>query len=196
MQSWLPLHSLKVEIRAFKLVSLLLVFFSLFWWDRVSLLDNKVLIYYIYKFDILPYIDYCDYLCTSTVNVLKFQTLYSILFCLNFVFIQLFLKILSGVANSADPDQTAPSGAVWSGSALFACAICQKLWCMQNFRTITLYICPWNKLWEHILNSDNINFLQNNIINRLLQTKASITRVLTSFIFDFQRCVCENAFYG
>ena len=23
-------------------------------------------------------------------------------------------------ANSADPDQTAPSGAVWSGSALFA----------------------------------------------------------------------------
>ena len=29
-------------------------------------------------------------------------------------------KILSGMANSADPDQTAPSGAVWSGSALFA----------------------------------------------------------------------------
>ena len=27
------------------------------------------------------------------------------------------------MANSADPDQTAPSGAVWSGSALFAYAI-------------------------------------------------------------------------
>ena len=25
-----------------------------------------------------------------------------------------------GIANSVDPDQTAPSGAVWSGSALFA----------------------------------------------------------------------------
>ena len=25
-----------------------------------------------------------------------------------------------GMANSADPDQTAPLGAVWSGSALFA----------------------------------------------------------------------------
>ena len=33
---------------------------------------------------------------------------------------QLSFKILSGIANSVDPDQTAPSGAVWSGSALFA----------------------------------------------------------------------------
>ena len=29
-------------------------------------------------------------------------------------------KILSGMTNSVDPDQTAPSGAVLSGSALFA----------------------------------------------------------------------------
>ena len=36
---------------------------------------------------------------------------------------QFFLKIPSGMANSVDPDQTAPSGAVWSGSALFAYAI-------------------------------------------------------------------------
>ena len=36
---------------------------------------------------------------------------------------QLFLKILSEKANSVDPDQTAPEGAVWSGSALFAYAI-------------------------------------------------------------------------
>ena len=27
------------------------------------------------------------------------------------------------MANSVDPDQTAPSGAIWSGSALFAYAI-------------------------------------------------------------------------
>ena len=33
---------------------------------------------------------------------------------------QLFLKILSGMANSVDPNQTAPSGAVYSGSVLFA----------------------------------------------------------------------------
>ena len=32
---------------------------------------------------------------------------------------QLFLKIPSGTANSADPDLTAPEGAAWSGSALF-----------------------------------------------------------------------------
>ena len=36
---------------------------------------------------------------------------------------QLFLKILSEMANSVDPDQTSPSGAVLSGSALFAYVI-------------------------------------------------------------------------
>ena len=36
---------------------------------------------------------------------------------------QLFLKIFGGMANSVDPDQTASSGAVWSGPALFAYAI-------------------------------------------------------------------------
>ena len=30
------------------------------------------------------------------------------------------LKDAEGFVNSADPDQTAPRGAVWSGSALFA----------------------------------------------------------------------------
>ena len=39
------------------------------------------------------------------------------------LFMQLLLKTLSEMANSVDPDQTAPLGAVWSGSALFACAI-------------------------------------------------------------------------
>ena len=32
----------------------------------------------------------------------------------------MFPKILSEMVNSVDPDQTAPEGAVWSGSALFA----------------------------------------------------------------------------
>ena len=36
---------------------------------------------------------------------------------------QLFIKILSEKANSVDPDHTAPLGAVWSGSVLFAYAI-------------------------------------------------------------------------
>ena len=51
--------------------------------------------------------------------------------CLNFeqsfgqTFAQmpLFLKILSGKVNNADPDQTAPSGAVWSGPTLFEYAV-------------------------------------------------------------------------
>ena len=50
---------------------------------------------------------------------------------------QFFLKILGGMANSVDhdqtapsgavPDQTDPSGAVWSGSTLFAYAILSEL---------------------------------------------------------------------
>ena len=39
------------------------------------------------------------------------------------LFMHLLLKILSGMANSVDPDQPAPSEAVWSGSALFAYVI-------------------------------------------------------------------------
>ena len=48
----------------------------------------------------------------SPINVLNFQTLYSILFShFLFLFVHLFLKILSGTEDRVDPDQTA-SGAV------------------------------------------------------------------------------------
>ena len=40
------------------------------------------------------------------------------------------IKDADGMANSVDPDQTAPSWAVWSGSALFAQTICPNT---QNF---------------------------------------------------------------
>ena len=40
---------------------------------------------------------------------------------------QLFLKILSRLAKSEDPDQTAPSGAVWFWSALFAYSILSEI---------------------------------------------------------------------
>ena len=72
------------------------------------------------------YLDLCYIIDIEqiTVNVLKFWTLYSLPFLPEFCSLfQLFLKILSEKANSVDPDQTAPSGAVWSGSALFAYAI-------------------------------------------------------------------------
>ena len=59
----------------------------------------------------------------GTVNVLKFQTLYSIPFfaqtLLLLFFVQLFHKILSGKANSVDLDQTAHESLIWI--ALFAC---------------------------------------------------------------------------
>ena len=51
------------------------------------------------------------------------NTLFHFILAKILLFMQLFLKVLSGMANSVDPDQTAPSGAVWSGSALLAYVI-------------------------------------------------------------------------
>ena len=48
-------------------------------------------------------------------------------------------KDAAGIANSVDPDQTAPVGAVWSGSTLFAqtylsenLGSLQYLWILEN----------------------------------------------------------------
>ena len=47
------------------------------------------------------------------VNVLKFRILNSIFFfAYILISMQSFLKILSGIANNVDPDQTVSSGAV------------------------------------------------------------------------------------
>ena len=56
--------------------------------------------------------------CPKISNTLFHSLLAKIL-----LFMQQFLKLLNGMANSVDPDQTAPSGAVWSGSTLFAYVI-------------------------------------------------------------------------
>ena len=48
-----------------------------------------------------------------------------------------------GMANSVDPDQTAPLGAVWSGSALFAQAyLSENLGSLQYY--YTQYLCVYN----------------------------------------------------
>ena len=56
--------------------------------------------------------------CPKIFNTLFYTFLAQILF-----FMQLFPKIPCRIANSVDPDQTAPLGAVWSESTLFAYAI-------------------------------------------------------------------------
>ena len=66
---------------------------------------------------------------------------------------QLFLKILSGIANSVDTDQTAPEWAVWSGSALFAYVtlpeflafkILRQLFYPDLFQVLAYFtICLW-----------------------------------------------------
>ena len=56
--------------------------------------------------------------CPNTLNTL-FHTVCAYIL----LFMKLFLNMLNGMANSVDPSQTALSGAVWSGSVLFAYAI-------------------------------------------------------------------------
>ena len=60
----------------------------------------------------------------SDINVLleMSKTFAHLNFFGQFFFMQLFLIIFNGMANSVDPDQTAPSGAVLSWSALFVYA--------------------------------------------------------------------------
>ena len=50
-----------------------------------------------------------------------------------------------GMANSVDPDQTAPLGAVWSGSALFAQTCLSKN--LGSLRYFLPSYCPAPKSW-------------------------------------------------
>ena len=51
---------------------------------------------------------------------------------------QLFPKIPSGMANRIDPDQTAHSGAIRSGSALFGICHFVRNFGAHSFRTFTI----------------------------------------------------------
>ena len=58
------------------------------------------------------------------------------------------------IANSEDPDQTAPLGAVWSGSALFAKSIRKlgiiTIQCLESFLSLwscTRTVMKIQKLW-------------------------------------------------
>ena len=66
------------------------------------------------------------------VNLLNFRTLYSILCWPEFsFFLQSFLKILSGLANCVDPDQTAPLEQSDLGLHCLHMPFCQKLLCSK-----------------------------------------------------------------
>ena len=53
-----------------------------------------------------------------------------------------------GIANSVDPDQTAPGGAVWSGSALFAQT------CVSENRNITVVCNLGDIKWLSLTNNN------------------------------------------
>ena len=54
-----------------------------------------------------------------------------------------------GMANSVDPDHTAPLGAVWSGSALFAQTYLSENLGSLGYYTSLLYILVW---WSSSMN--------------------------------------------
>ena len=62
------------------------------------------------------------------------------------------LNDAEGIANSVDPDQTAPLGAVWSGSALFAQAYLSEnigsLW--YNFNMPLYKLASVLKFWKKL----------------------------------------------
>ena len=74
----------------------------------------------------------------DTVTVQKIQIFYSLLFWpKSFHFMQLFLEIISAMANSVDPDQTAPRS-----SLIWVCTVCTchfvRTFGVQIFRTLTV----------------------------------------------------------
>ena len=82
--------------------------------------------------------------------------LFHTFFGLILFFIQLFLKAFSGMANSVDPDQTAPSGAVWSGSALFAYALLSETLVYEISGDLPKSILlPGDVSLKHWLNGNN-----------------------------------------
>ena len=67
---------------------------------------------------------------SDTVNVQKFATSL-FLFTNKLVISAGSHKMLFWIANREDPDQTASSEAVWSGSALFVFAFVVGNWCLK-----------------------------------------------------------------
>ena len=63
---------------------------------------------------------------------------------------QLFLKILTNLANSVNPNQTAPSGAVLSESALFAYAILSEplVYKILGHLPYNIFQLPMNTVWS------------------------------------------------
>ena len=81
-------------------------------------------------------------------NVLKFRTLYFIPFLPNFCFfILLFLIIFGGMANNVDPDQTPPSEAFCSGSALFAYSILSEILVYKILRHLPVDFFSTKEYW-------------------------------------------------
>ena len=68
-------------------------------------------------------------------------------------------KDAEGITNSVDPDQTAPLGAVWSGSALFA-QIClsENLGTLRYKNIVTVVVCMTIWLWNIDIKQRSMQF--------------------------------------
>ena len=81
----------------------------------------------------------------------------------------LLLKILSGMANSVDPDQTAPAGAVRSGSATVCICHFVRYFGVQDFRIFTVLafahtFCAVRKIIRYVNCQECIDKVQKSLI--------------------------------
>ena len=59
-------------------------------------------------------------------------------------------KDANRIANSEDPDQTAPLGAVWSGSALFAQTYLSEIFGSLRYQCVVQFRLETRSLWQQI----------------------------------------------
>ena len=84
-------------------------------------------------------LNFTDLIFCIMVNVLKFRTLYSIQFILNLALYIVVRKILSGMTDSVDPDQTAPRSSLIWGCTVCICHFVSNF-DVRKFRTFTVSI--------------------------------------------------------
>ena len=77
------------------------------------------------------------------------------------------------MANSVDPDQTATSGAVLSGTALFANAILSETWMYEIYRILTIITC-YKVGWKGFIINTLIN-QKFNLNEEVLPTSLSLS---------------------
>ena len=93
------------------------------------------------------------------------------------------------MANSVDPDQTAPLGAVWSWSALFA-----PVYLSENLGSLRYYQHPlW--FWKSVIHSDPEYYVSIPCLKTILQWNMIIKKVWMAMVNVLKICTVKFQFW-